>query len=62
VCVVDTTGAGDAFHGGYIAALLEGLDLPERLRFAAATAALNCRALGGQQSLPTREEVDALLR
>ncbi len=62
VCVVDTTGAGDAFHGGYIAALLEGLDLPERLSFAAATAALNCRALGGQQSLPTREEVDALLR
>ena len=34
------TGAGDAFHGGYIAALLEGLDLPERLSFAAATAAL----------------------
>jgi sulfofructose kinase len=61
VAVVDTTGAGDAFHGGYIDALLRHQDLPERLRFAAATAALNCRALGGQQSLPTRDEVDTLL-
>lgn len=60
--VVDTTGAGDAFHGGYVAGLLEGLALPERMRFAAATAALNCRALGGQQALPTRVEVEQLLR
>ena len=60
VAVVDTTGAGDAFHGGYIAALLEERDLPQRLHFAAATAALNCRALGGQQALPTRGEVEDL--
>jgi len=59
--VIDTTGAGDAFHGGYIAAVLDELELPSRLRFAAATAALNCRALGGQQALPTREEVEGLL-
>lgn len=59
--VVDTTGAGDAFHGGYIKALLEGAELPHRLRFASATAALNCRRLGGQQSLPTRAEIEALL-
>ena len=62
VDVIDTTGAGDAFHGGYVAALLDQLDLPDRLRFAAATAALNCRALGGQQALPRREEVEDLLR
>ncbi|HJP29454.1 MAG TPA: PfkB family carbohydrate kinase [Candidatus Latescibacteria bacterium] len=61
VDVVDTTGAGDAFHGGYVAALLEGAGLAAVLRFAAATAALNCRALGGQQSLPTRDEVEAML-
>ena len=59
--VVDTTGAGDAFHGGYVAALLEGMDLSSRLRFAAATASLNCRFLGGQHGLPTRDEVDILL-
>jgi sugar/nucleoside kinase (ribokinase family) len=37
------------------------MDLPSRLRFAAATAALNCRFLGGQHGLPTRDEVDILL-
>ena len=47
--VVDTTGAGDAFHGGYIAALLDGAEIAERLRFASSTAALNCRGLGGKQ-------------
>ena len=61
VDAVDTTGAGDAFHGGYVAGLLDELDLPERMRFASATAALNCQALGGQQGLPTRAEVIALL-
>jgi sulfofructose kinase len=58
--VVDTTGAGDAFHGGYIAAMLDGAELAERLRFASVTAALNCRGLGGQAMLPTRAEVDVI--
>ncbi|MGH9479329.1 MAG: carbohydrate kinase family protein, partial [Terriglobales bacterium] len=46
VNAVDTTGAGDAFHAGYIYALLAGWNLAERLRFASATAALACTALG----------------
>jgi len=60
--VVDTTGAGDAYHGGYIDGLLEGLDLEGRMRFAAVVAALNCTALGGRTALPRRDRVEALLR
>ena len=59
--VVDTTGAGDAFHGGFIFGLLQGWPLERTLRFACATGALNCRALGGQAGLPVREEVEELL-
>lgn len=61
VPVVDTTGAGDAFHGGYIYGMLQDWSLPRILRFAAATGALNCRQLGGQAGLPRRAEVEALL-
>jgi sugar/nucleoside kinase (ribokinase family) len=60
--VVDTTGAGDAFHGGFIFGLLQDWPLERTLPFAAATAALNCRALGGQIGLPTLEEVAQMLR
>lgn len=59
--VVDTTGAGDAFHGGFIFALLRGWPLERSLPFACAAGALNCRALGGQAGLPGREEVEELL-
>lgn len=61
VDVVDTTGAGDAYHGGFMAALLQDWDVPDMARFASAVGSLNCRALGGRQALPTRDEVDALL-
>jgi len=61
VTVVDTTGAGDVFHGALALGLAEGLSLAENVRFAAATAALACRALGGRSSCPTREEVEELL-
>jgi sulfofructose kinase len=61
VRALDTTGAGDAYHGGYIQALLEGSDLEERMRFASAVAALGCTALGGRTGLPTRAGVDEFL-
>ena len=61
VPVVDTTGAGDAFHGGFIYAMLQGWDLHRVVTFANAVAALNCRVLGGRRGLPCRAEVDALL-
>ncbi len=57
----DTTGAGDAFHGGFIYGLLAGFSVEETLRFANAVAALKCRKLGARTALPSIEEVRALL-
>jgi sulfofructose kinase len=57
----DTTGAGDAFHGGFIYGLLKNLSVEETLRFANAVAALKCRALGARTALPRLDEVNALL-
>jgi len=56
VDVVDTTGAGDVFHGAFIVGLLEGRPLRGTTAFAAAVAAMSCRALGGRAGIPTRQE------
>lgn len=61
VQAVDTTGAGDAFNGGFLTALSEGKDLWEADRFAQALAALSVQRLGTTASIPTREEIDAFL-
>ena len=64
VKVVDTTGAGDAFRGGFVAAWLEAgaaAEADELLRFANPVAALNCRGLGAQAGLPGTDEVRRLL-
>jgi sulfofructose kinase len=60
---VDTTGAGDAFRGGFAAGCLRnpGGDVEDVLAYANAVAALNCRALGARGGLPTADEVEALL-
>lgn len=57
VDVVDTTGAGDVFHGGFIYGLLQNWEVTEILRFANAVAALKCRALGGRRGIPALREV-----
>src|SRR5262249_41363518 len=62
VDVIDSLGAGDAFHGGFTLALGGGSALPDMLRFASATAALKCTKFGGASGSPTRAEVDAFLR
>jgi ribokinase len=62
VDVVDTTGAGDVFHGGYIYGLLQGWDIREVVRFASAFAALKCMRLGGREGIPSLREVHRLLR
>lgn len=62
VKVIDSLGAGDAFHGGFTLALAEGRELPDVLRFASATAALKCTKFGGASAAPTRAEVDAFLK
>jgi len=59
--VVDTTGAGDAFHGGFLYAMLQGWDLRRVALFANAVASLNCQTLGGQRGLPTLTRVEELL-
>lgn len=61
VDVVDTTGAGDAFHGGFIYGLLQDWDLARTARFANAVAALSCTALGGRAALPRLQNVEAFL-
>ncbi|GBD95921.1 5-dehydro-2-deoxygluconokinase [bacterium BMS3Abin06] len=61
VDVVDTTGAGDVFHGGYIYGLLQKWDIKNVVRFASAFAALKCKKLGGRAGIPTLEEVENLL-
>lgn len=58
--VVDTTGAGDVFHGAYLYARSRGIELRPALRLAAATASLKCRALGGRAGIPTWDEVMGL--
>jgi len=60
--LVDTTGAGDSFDAGFLAASLEGRQLPEALAFAAACGALSTRASGGVDAQPTRDEAEAFLR
>jgi len=50
---VDTTGAGDAYHSGYLYGLLRGWSLADRMEFGAAVAALKCTRPGGQSGLPT---------
>jgi len=59
--VVDTTGCGDVFHGGYIYALLQGWGMKRSMEFASACAALKCRAVGGRKGAPHCSEVLAFL-
>lgn len=57
VPVVDTTGAGDVFHGAYLVGLLKGWDLRRTAVFASAVAAMKCMVLGGRAGIPTYEAV-----
>lgn len=57
---VDTTGAGDVFHGAFCCAMLEGMPMQAALEFSNAAAALNCTAVGARGHIPTRAEVAAL--
>jgi sugar/nucleoside kinase (ribokinase family) len=62
VPVVDTTGAGDTFHGAYLYAHLQGWPARRRLEFASATAGLKCTQLGGRRGIPSLPEVLAFLK
>jgi sulfofructose kinase len=58
----DTTGAGDAFHTGFLCGLLSGEDVETSLKVANAVAALKCRALGARTALPGKNELIEFLR
>ena len=57
----DTTGAGDAFHGGFLYGFLNGEDVETSLKFGNAVAAIKCSALGARTALPTRSELERFL-
>jgi sugar/nucleoside kinase (ribokinase family) len=61
VTVVDNTGAGDVFRGGFIHGVLQQWPIPDILRFANAAASLSCTRLGAIASVPTRDETQRLL-
>jgi sulfofructose kinase len=58
---VDTTGAGDVFHGAFMFGVLRGWDIKRICLFSNAVAALKCRRLGGRAGIPSLEEALAFL-
>ena len=59
---VDTTGAGDVFHGAFCYAVLQNMPAREALEFSNAMAALNCTALGARGGISTIQEARALMQ
>ena len=62
VNAVDTTGAGDVFHGAYALAIGARLEASDAMSFAAAVAALKCTRLGGRAGIPSLEDCLAFQR
>ena len=61
VNAIDTVGAGDVFHGAYVAALVEGKDAKEAAVMASATSAIKCTRIGGRAGIPNRETLEKYL-
>jgi len=62
VDVVDTTGAGDVFHGAFLVGLLHGWDLRTVVTFSTAVSAIKCTQLSGRRGIPTFKQTLAFLR
>lgn len=61
ISAVDTIGAGDVYHGGYIYGLVQEWKMQECMRFASATAALKCTEFDAQKGIANFEDINALL-
>jgi len=61
VDVVDTTGAGDIFHAGFIYGLLQGWPVQRQLEFACAAAALNCKGVGARGGIAPVSLIEHLM-
>jgi ribokinase len=59
--VVETTGAGDAFNGGFAAALSRGADPVEAVKFGCATAGISVTRAGAAASMPSKQDVESLI-
>jgi sugar/nucleoside kinase (ribokinase family) len=59
--VVDTTGAGDSFNGGFLYGLLHGWELADALALGCACGALSTQAAGGTAAQPTLAQAQALI-
>lgn len=59
--IVDTTGAGDVFHGAFIYAHMQGWDTEYCAKFSSAVSFINCTSLGGRVGIPNRAMVDRFL-
>ncbi len=53
---IDTTGAGDVFHGGFAYGVINNYSIERAIEFASAVAAMKCRALGGRSAIPNLDE------
>ena len=62
VQAVDSNGAGDTFHGAFVAARIRGMDVYDAACFASATSALKCTRFGAQQGIPHFDEVLAFMK
>ncbi len=60
--IVDTTGAGDVFHGAFASAYLLGMEPVECARFASAVSYIKCTHIGGRSGIPTRAMVEHYLK
>jgi len=62
VPIIDTTGAGDVFHGAFIYGLTQGWDAEKSSRFSSAVSAIKCTRLGGRAAIPDGTMVDRFLK
>ena len=62
VDAIDSNGAGDTFHGAFLAARIKGMNIYEAAEFASATSALKCSRFGAQEGIPGFEEVQEFIK